>query len=140
MAIYRSGMADALIEQFLHPRADSPPPDVGTCQDCNGSGFYYPQGPGHGVVKCKHERLGTSEPLYKLQVSSHRLTVNEIREQAGIIAELLDSGYTMAQAEEQLATSVHPDDWRQISALLPSSHLSVPSKEATSYFTGTNKL
>jgi hypothetical protein len=31
--------------------------DASACPDCNGTRFYYPQGPEKGVAKCKHERL-----------------------------------------------------------------------------------
>ncbi len=27
------------------------------CSDCNGSGWWYPDGPEKGVAKCKHTRL-----------------------------------------------------------------------------------
>jgi len=33
------------------------PPDFKNCPDCQGSGFYYPNGFEGGVVKCKHERI-----------------------------------------------------------------------------------
>ncbi len=45
-----------------------------------------------------------------------RLTPAEIAEQSRIIAELLESGYTLEQAEEQFAGSYHPDDWVAIRA------------------------
>ena len=32
-------------------------PDYKTCPDCNGSGFWYPEGMEKGVAKCKHERM-----------------------------------------------------------------------------------
>lgn len=34
------------------------PPDYKNCPDCQGSGFYYPEGIEKGVAKCKHERMG----------------------------------------------------------------------------------
>ncbi len=43
-----------------------------------------------------------------------RATPAEIAEQSRIIAELLESGYTLEQAEEQFAASAHPDDWAAI--------------------------
>jgi hypothetical protein len=58
--IHRTGEADLLIESFLSPGAGDPPSnlDVVQCPDCNGTGFYYPQGVEAGVARCKHERLG----------------------------------------------------------------------------------
>jgi hypothetical protein len=32
--------------------------DTKNCPDCQGSGFWYPEGVEKGVAKCKHERLG----------------------------------------------------------------------------------
>jgi DNA-binding Lrp family transcriptional regulator len=32
-------------------------PDYKNCPDCNGSGFWYPEGVEKGVAKCRHERL-----------------------------------------------------------------------------------
>lgn len=57
--IHRTGEADALIESFLHPEPVSAPSDfdVSQCPDCQGTGFYYPQGVEAGVARCKHERL-----------------------------------------------------------------------------------
>jgi hypothetical protein len=40
-----------------HNNRDLAPPDYKNCPDCQGSGFYYPQGIEKGVAKCKHERL-----------------------------------------------------------------------------------
>lgn len=31
--------------------------DASSCPDCGGSGWWYPEGEGKGVAKCKHERL-----------------------------------------------------------------------------------
>ncbi len=57
--IFRSGEADALIEDFLNPARA---PDVNKCPDCGGRGVYYPQGIGIGPVKkCKHEKLTQGE-------------------------------------------------------------------------------
>ena len=58
--IHRTGEADLLIENFLHPEAAgdaSANLDTSQCPDCNGTGFYYPQGIEGGVARCKHERL-----------------------------------------------------------------------------------
>jgi hypothetical protein len=58
--IHRTGEADLLIESFLHPEAAgdvSSNLDTSQCPDCNGTGFYYPQGTEGGVARCKHERL-----------------------------------------------------------------------------------
>ncbi len=52
--IYRTGEADELIRQFLHPPK---PIDITDCPTCKGSGFWYPEGTSSGVAKCKHERL-----------------------------------------------------------------------------------
>ncbi len=46
-----------------------------------------------------------------------RLTPEEIAEQVRIIAELLGSGYTIEQADEQFAASAHPEDWTAIREL-----------------------
>jgi hypothetical protein len=56
--IHRTGEADELIEAFLNPTT-STQVDASQCPDCKGSGFYYPNGPSGGVVKCKHEKLAT---------------------------------------------------------------------------------
>jgi hypothetical protein len=54
--IHRTGEADELIAAFLNP-VETSTVDVSKCPDCKGSGFYYPDGPGGGVAKCKHESL-----------------------------------------------------------------------------------
>jgi hypothetical protein len=42
--------------------ASAPPLEESAgCLDCNGSGWWYPDGPDKGVAKCKHSRLGLSE-------------------------------------------------------------------------------
>ena len=58
--IHRTGEADLLIERFLHPEEanTSSTFDTSQCPDCNGTGFYYPQGVEGGVARCRHERLG----------------------------------------------------------------------------------
>ncbi|MDQ3257847.1 MAG: hypothetical protein M3R15_28830 [Acidobacteriota bacterium] len=43
-----------------------------------------------------------------------RLTVEEIVEQSRIIAELLEAGYTLQQADSQFAASFHQEDWQMI--------------------------
>ncbi len=57
--VHRTGEADLLIEKFLHPEESnaSANVDASQCPDCNGTGFYYPQGLEGGVARCKHERL-----------------------------------------------------------------------------------
>ena len=54
--IHRTGEADELIERFLNPEP-APRSDASQCPDCQGSGFYYPEGPAGGVAKCRHEKL-----------------------------------------------------------------------------------
>jgi DNA-binding Lrp family transcriptional regulator len=54
--IHRTGEADLLIENFLNPTTLTQA-DTSNCPDCQGSGFYYPNGPTGGVAKCKHEKL-----------------------------------------------------------------------------------
>lgn len=53
-AIFRSGEADAQIEAFLNPPVSL---ESGSCPDCGGSGYYYPEGVEKGVKICKHEKL-----------------------------------------------------------------------------------
>ncbi len=55
--VKRTGEADELIAAFLNPTVTSKPLDTSQCPDCQGSGFYYPNGIGGGVAKCKHENL-----------------------------------------------------------------------------------
>jgi hypothetical protein len=55
--IHRTGEVDELIERFLNPSSATPPVDVSKCPDCQGTGFYYPKGRDHGVVKCPHAHL-----------------------------------------------------------------------------------
>jgi hypothetical protein len=54
--IHRTGEADELIGIFLNPTV-STQVDTSQCPDCQGSGFYYPNGSSGGVAKCKHEGL-----------------------------------------------------------------------------------
>jgi hypothetical protein len=114
MMIYRSGRADPLIADFLNPSDKSPFPDTSGCGLCHGSGFYYPSDPAQGVVKCKHEGLDANE--ISVTQAKRRLTAEEVAEQASVIGELLKSGYTVKQAEEQFGASLDPDDWREILA------------------------
>ena len=110
MAIYRSGMADGLIAEFLEPEKKANEPDASQCPDCHGTGFYYPEGPEKGVVKCRHERLWAG------QRSAAPLDRKEIVEQAEIIAELLRGGYTIERAEEQFGRSMSAEDWAEVRA------------------------
>ena len=54
--IHRTGEADELIDRFLNPPVLNQV-DASLCPDCQGSGFYYPNGPTGGVAKCRHESL-----------------------------------------------------------------------------------
>jgi DNA-binding Lrp family transcriptional regulator len=58
--IKRTGEADELIENFLNPATATQSVDTSACPDCQGSGFYYPDGINGGVAKCKH--LKTENP------------------------------------------------------------------------------
>lgn len=55
--IHRNGEADDLIAAFLSPKDAPPKLDIRLCPDCEGRGFYYPNGIKEGVAKCRHERL-----------------------------------------------------------------------------------
>jgi hypothetical protein len=57
--IHRTGEADALIETFLNPVQSAQGIDSSTCPDCNGTGFYYPNGREQGVAKCLHSKLSS---------------------------------------------------------------------------------
>jgi len=52
--IHRTGEADELIEQFLNPPAKI---DFSDCEECNGTGYYYPDGFDKGAKKCPHSKL-----------------------------------------------------------------------------------
>ncbi|HEX8650999.1 MAG TPA: hypothetical protein VF708_09155 [Pyrinomonadaceae bacterium] len=54
--IHRTGEADELIERFLNP-ITSTQLEASQCPDCQGRGFYYPNGLAGGVAKCRHENL-----------------------------------------------------------------------------------
>ena len=110
--IHRTGEADALIAKFLDLPREPRASDAGKCPDCQGSGFYYPEGAGHGVVKCRHERLDVATSNVATQ--QRRLTAEEIEEHARLIAELMSGGYSVAQAEAQFGVGLHVDDWAAI--------------------------
>jgi hypothetical protein len=57
--IHRTGEADELIETFINPGAAPAITDASACPDCGGSGFWYPDGEGKGVAKCKHAQLAS---------------------------------------------------------------------------------
>jgi len=46
---------------------------------------------------------------------NRRLTPEEIAEQARVIADVIEGGYTMEQAEAQFARSFHAKDWAAVS-------------------------
>jgi DNA-binding Lrp family transcriptional regulator len=41
-------------------KGEAAAPDYKNCPDCQGSGFWYPEGVEKGVARCKHERMGTT--------------------------------------------------------------------------------
>ncbi len=47
-------------------------------------------------------------------VPDRRLNPDEMSEQARMISELIESGYSMEQAETQFAASFHAEDWSVI--------------------------
>lgn len=110
MSVYRSGIADQLIEEFLRPVKEKRPTDISLCPDCKGSGVYYPEGFEKGVAKCKHARLGQVGESPEVR----RLSPEGIEEHARLISELLGSGYTLEQAERQFGSRMHPEDWRVV--------------------------
>jgi hypothetical protein len=117
MTIYRSGIADAMVEKFLHPVDDKILRETSSCPDCQGTGFYYPKGAAKGVVKCAHARLTAASDSVTAEGSTRRrFTASEINEQARIIAELIESGYTLEKAEAEFASSMHPADWREVAS------------------------
>jgi hypothetical protein len=117
MTIYRSGIADAMVEKFLHPVDDKVLRETGSCPDCQGTGFYYPKGAAKGVVKCTHARLtAASDPRAAENSKSRRLTASEINEQARVITELIESGYTLEKAEAEFSSSMHASDWREVAS------------------------
>jgi hypothetical protein len=52
-------VSDTLKEKHLKEsiKRKSAAPDTKNCPDCQGSGFWYPEGVEKGVAKCKHRRL-----------------------------------------------------------------------------------
>jgi hypothetical protein len=119
-SIFRSGEADALIEKFLHPPSPQDLPDASQCPDCHGTGFWYPQGISDGVKKCGHEKLRGHSQAPDSNPSEQRMTVEQITEQAALIADLLENGYTLEQAKAQFGSGLHPDDWQAISEVAAS--------------------
>gem|GEM_PF-1849293 len=114
-SIFRSGEADALIEKFLRPPSPQDQLDASQCPNCHGTGFWYPQGISDGVKKCGHEKLRGHSQTPDSNASDQRMTVEQITEQAALIADLLENGYTLEQAKAQFASGLHPDDWQAIS-------------------------
>ncbi|MDX6693455.1 MAG: hypothetical protein QOF02_1058 [Blastocatellia bacterium] len=71
-AIRRAGAAGSRVNSFRYANncildigklsaqvaASEPQVDYSGCPDCSGSGFYYPEGEGKGVAKCKHAHMG----------------------------------------------------------------------------------
>ncbi len=54
------GEFDEAISKWLEehePDGRRKPRDVSGCPDCFGTGMWYPDGPGKGVTRCKHEKL-----------------------------------------------------------------------------------
>jgi len=129
ISIHRSGVADTFIEQFLHPSEEVKPFDASQCPDCKGTGFWYPQGFGQPVAKCKHKQL--LNPHNTGQTQERRLTTEKIVEHANLIAELLRNGYTLDQAEAQFAESFDAEDWIEIKERA-ASQLAQQSREASS--------
>lgn len=115
-SIHRTGEADDLIEQFLHPSEPMVQINTDSCPDCHGSGFWYPQGVERGVTKCKHERLANHLMVLQNAPTERRLPSGEIVEQAKVFAELLESDYSLEQLTAQFAAGVHPEDWQLIMA------------------------
>ena len=115
--IHRSGEADALIEKFLQPQTATASLDSSKCPDCQGTGFWYAWGREQGVSKCKHTRLADKLEPDQSQLSGRKLAPEEIDEQATLIVELLESGYTLDQAKLQFGTGLQPGDWEAIQSL-----------------------
>ncbi len=103
LTIFRSGISDAFVEKFLHPKVEAAF-DAGTCETCKGTGFYCPHGAESGLAKCWHEGMKTR--------ARRRLKPEQIIEQAEIIGELLESRYTMEQAETQFAEGLDHTELR----------------------------
>ena len=113
--IYRSGEVDPIIEEFLQPIAPaSEPADTSECPDCHGTGFWYPKGVERGVSKCKHEQLRSTALEFEDKHLQRKLSQEEINEHAMMIAELLESGYTLDQAKAQFSSGFNSGDWQLI--------------------------
>lgn len=112
--IHRSGEVDEFIQLFLNPPVEVDSSDSSNCPDCQGTGFWYPKGIEHGVAKCKHKQLQNDSRNSEGPLADRKLAPERITEQAAFIAELLESGYTLAQAQTQFASGLHPDDWNLI--------------------------
>ncbi len=115
--IHRSGEADTLIDKFFQPQASTKSLDTSKCPDCQGTGFWYPQGREQGVSKCKHARLADNLHPDQAHASDRKLAPEEIAEQATFIADLLESGYTLDQAKLRFGAGLQPDDWETIQGL-----------------------
>jgi hypothetical protein len=109
-SIFRSGEVDPMIEKFLRPPSPQELSAVSQCPDCHGTGFWYPQGISDGVKKCKHEKLQERLKSPDGNSSGQRMTAEQITEQATLIADLLENGYTTEEAKAQFASGLHPDD------------------------------
>jgi hypothetical protein len=59
-----------------------------------------------------------------------RLTPEEIAEQARVIAEVIEGGYTMEQAEAQFGGSFHAEDWASIRKSVESSPTQAVTRES----------
>ncbi len=81
--IHRSGEADDLIEQFFRPRASTGSFDASKCPDCQGTGFWYPQGMERGVSKCKHARLDGNPRTVQARPSDRKLAPQEVAVRRG---------------------------------------------------------
>jgi hypothetical protein len=78
MSIHRSGVADHLIAEFLRPVNAVPQVDASLCPDCNGTGFYFLDGPQKGVVKCKHKRLQGAGAAHTSPTARHAGSSREL--------------------------------------------------------------
>lgn len=118
LSLYERGKADPEVRKLLaapatrgsqveerqrkeHAAENRHPPD---CSGCYGAGMKVM--PGKGPRRCTHD--STSEEA--------RLTPGQIAEQAALIRELLDGGYTPERAEAQFSRSFHDLDWALIMA------------------------
>lgn len=60
--ILRTGEADEAIAVFLSPVEAQTAVDASACPDCNGTGFWYPNGTDKGVARCAHLKLQSVPP------------------------------------------------------------------------------